>query len=64
MLDTGNTSRNPDGQGYATFGRVLRGMRVLENIQSLPADGATEVELVKGQILSQPVQILRVYRVE
>jgi len=64
VLDTGNTSRNPDGQGYATFGRVLRGMRVLEKIQSLPADGATEVEYVKGQILSQPVQILRVYRVE
>ena len=36
MLDTGYTEGGWDGFGYATFGRVLRGMRVVEKIQSLP----------------------------
>lgn len=61
-LDTGNTSRNPDGQGYTTFGRVLRGMRVLEQIQSLPTDASTPIDVVKGQILREPVTILRAYK--
>jgi predicted dienelactone hydrolase len=61
-LDTGATSRNPDGQGYATFGRVLRGIRVLEQIQALPTDAPTDLEVVKGQLLTNPVVIERVYR--
>ena len=60
-LNTGNTSRNPDGQGYTTFGRVLRGMRILEKIQSMPTDAPTPINVLKGQILNKPVKILRAY---
>ncbi len=45
--------RNPDGQGFATFGRVTRGMDVVRKIQSQPAN---------GQTLTSPVTILRVVR--
>ena len=27
--------RNPDGQGFAAFGQVIKGMSVVKNIQSL-----------------------------
>jgi peptidyl-prolyl cis-trans isomerase A (cyclophilin A) len=30
--------RNPDGQGFAAFGRVVRGMDVVRRIQGAPAD--------------------------
>ena len=53
-----------DGMGYATFGRVLRGMRVLEQIQALPTDGATGMERLQGQILRKPVAIQRVVRLD
>ena len=33
--------RNPDGQGFAAFGRVVRGMDVVRRIQESPADGET-----------------------
>jgi len=31
--------RNPDGQGFAVFGRVIRGMKVVRKIQQQPAVG-------------------------
>lgn len=37
-LDFGG-KRNPDGQGFAAFGRVVEGMDVVRAIQKLPADG-------------------------
>lgn len=37
-LDFGGT-RNPDGQGFAAFGRVIRGMEVARAIQGEPDDG-------------------------
>jgi peptidyl-prolyl cis-trans isomerase A (cyclophilin A) len=37
-LDFGG-KRNPDGQGFAAFGRVIEGMDVVKKIQSQPADG-------------------------
>lgn len=37
-LDFGG-KRNPDGQGFAAFGRVIAGMDVVRRIQSQPADG-------------------------
>jgi peptidyl-prolyl cis-trans isomerase A (cyclophilin A) len=46
--------RNPDGQGFAAFGRVVEGMEVVRAIQRQPAD---------GQMLTQPVPIERVTRV-
>ena len=63
-LDTGDASRNPDGQGYATFGRVLRGMRVLEDIHAMPTDAPTGIEVLEGQILTEKVIIERTYRIE
>ena len=46
--------RNPDGQGFAAFGRLVAGWLVLEQIQNAPAD---------GQTLSPPVRIVRARRV-
>ncbi len=63
VLDTGYEAKGRDGYGYATFGRVLRGLRVLEKIQQRPSDAPTPIELVQGQILEEPVEIRRAYRV-
>ncbi|MEO6214111.1 MAG: peptidylprolyl isomerase [Vicinamibacterales bacterium] len=51
-LDFGG-KRNPDGQGFAAFGRVVRGMDVVRRIQSSPA---------QGQTLTPPVGIVRMSR--
>jgi len=58
-LDHGQP-RNADGQGFAAFGKVVSGMDVVQKIQGLPADGPTESDYTKGQILSKPVSILNV----
>ncbi len=60
-LDFGGM-RNPDGQGFAAFGRVIRGMDVVRAIQKMPADGAADSEYMKGQILSKPVVIEKAVR--
>jgi peptidyl-prolyl cis-trans isomerase A (cyclophilin A) len=51
-LDFGG-ARNPDGQGFAAFGRVVRGMDVVRKIQMSPA---------KGETLSPAIRILRARR--
>ena len=51
-LDFGGR-RNPDGQGFAAFGRVVKGMDVARRIQGRPA---------QGQNLVPPVRILAVRR--
>ncbi|HEU4743044.1 MAG TPA: peptidylprolyl isomerase [Meiothermus sp.] len=58
-LDFGGR-RNPDGQGFAAFGRVTRGMEVVRAIQGRPAGG--DRPPVQGQWLLEPVRILRVER--
>ena len=63
FLDTGGV-RNPDGEGYAAFGRVVRGMNVVEAIQAGRADAPSDEPVTSGQILSEPVTITRAYRVE
>jgi peptidyl-prolyl cis-trans isomerase A (cyclophilin A) len=52
-LDFGG-KRNPDGQGFAAFGRVVRGMDIVRRIQSSPSDAK--------QRLTPPVRILRITR--
>lgn len=39
--------RNPDGQGFAAFGRVTQGMDVVRRIQNSPAEGQALVPLVR-----------------
>lgn len=39
-LDFGG-KRNPDGQGFAAFGRVIQGMDIVRKIQHLPAEEQT-----------------------
>ncbi len=51
-LDFGG-KRNPDGQGFAAFGRVVKGMDVVKKIQAAPAE---------GQSLKPPVKIIKVTR--
>jgi peptidyl-prolyl cis-trans isomerase A (cyclophilin A) len=55
-LDFGG-QRNPDGQGFAAFGRVIRGMEVVRAIQGSPADGqrlTPPVKIVSAHILGSP----------
>lgn len=51
-LDFGG-KRNPDGQGFAAFGRVTKGLSVVKKIQSSPA---------KQQALDPPVTIKKIVR--
>ncbi len=53
-LDYGGR-RNPDGQGFAAFGRVIDGMHVVRAIHQVPAN---------GQYLDQPIPMLEVRREE
>jgi peptidyl-prolyl cis-trans isomerase A (cyclophilin A) len=55
-LDFGGL-RNPDGQGFAAFGRVISGMEVVETIHRGRSDAPTDNEYVQGQILNDPVGI-------
>lgn len=52
-LDSGG-ERNPDGQGFAAFGRVVRGLESVKQIHTAPA---------RAQQLTPPVKILRARRV-
>jgi peptidyl-prolyl cis-trans isomerase A (cyclophilin A) len=54
-LDFGG-ARNPDGQGFAAFGRVVQGMDVVRAIQRAPNTDA--------QRLTPPIKILSVARVQ
>lgn len=60
-LDYGGT-RNPDGQGYAVFGHVTKGLDVARAIQALPSGGPSTSEATEGQFLIEPVRIVRAYR--
>ncbi len=51
-LDFGG-KRNPDGQGFAAFGRVVKGMEIVQKIHESAAD---------GQRLTPPIQIQRAVR--
>ena len=61
-LNSGNTTGGRDGAGYTTFGRVLKGIRIIQAIQQLPAERPTHIAMLQGQLLTEPVVIQRVYR--
>lgn len=52
-LDFGG-KRNPDGQGFAAFGHVVKGMNVALKIQKSKAE---------AQTLTPPIQIVSIHRV-
>lgn len=60
-LDYGGT-RNPDRQGFAAFGRVVRGMDVVRKIQNMRSDAPTDDAYMQGQLLREPVVIKRARR--
>ncbi len=43
---------NPDGQGFAAFGRVVKGMEVVKKIQVAQAEGQTLTPAVKIQAIT------------
>jgi peptidyl-prolyl cis-trans isomerase A (cyclophilin A) len=51
-LDFGGL-RNPDGQGFAAFGKIIKGMDVVKKIHAIHA---------AGQYLEKPVFILKITR--
>lgn len=54
QYDSSSTT-NPDGLGYAAFGRVTRGMDIVRKIHSQPSDGQTFI---------QPIIITAIERVK
>jgi peptidyl-prolyl cis-trans isomerase A (cyclophilin A) len=60
-LDFGG-KRNPDGQGFAAFGRVVSGMDVVRKIQTAPSS-ATRTTNAEAQKLTPPIKILKASRV-
>lgn len=60
-LDFGGM-RNPDGQGFGAFGRVVSGMDVVRKIQAAPSS-ATRTTNTDAQRLTPPIKILKVSRI-
>ena len=60
-LDFGGM-RNPDGQGFAAFGRVVSGMDVVRKIQAAPS-ATTRVTNAEAQRLTPPIKIVKVARI-
>src|SRR5262245_17378622 len=59
-LDFGG-ARNPDGQGFAAFGRVVTGMEVARKIQGAPSS-ANRPTNTEAQRLTPPIKIVKVAR--
>ncbi len=60
-LDFGAT-RNPDGLGFAAFGRVVDGMDVVRAIHRREANGPSDSPYTEGQMLTEYVGIVSAYR--
>ena len=60
-LDFGG-ARNPDGQGFAAFGRVIQGMDVVRKIQAAPSS-TNRTTNTEAQRLTPPIKIAKVARV-
>jgi peptidyl-prolyl cis-trans isomerase A (cyclophilin A) len=61
-LDFGG-ARNPDGQGFAAFGRVVSGMDVVRTIQQAPSS-SNRTTNTEAQRLTPPIAITKVARVQ
>ena len=64
-LDFGG-KRNPDGQGFAAFGRVVEGMDIVRQIQQgeTGQPGPTTAYSNPLQLLKKPVRILSINRIQ
>lgn len=51
--------RNPDGQGFAAFGRVVRGMDVVKAIQGSPTG---QRGVYRTETLDPPIRIVKAFR--
>ena len=60
-LDFGGM-RNPDGQGFGAFGRVVSGMDVVRKIQAAPSS-TNRTTNPEAQRLTPPIKIVKVSRV-
>lgn len=60
-LDFGG-ERYPDGQGFAAFGKVVKGMDIVRLIQAMKTDmpEGKELEYTSGQMLIRPVVIQKI----
>ena len=66
-MDAGHrrpSSGNNDTQGYAVFGRVVEGMDVVRRILAAPTVENAGSGAMRGQMLTQPVRIVRAVRAE
>lgn len=52
----------PDDRGFPVIGRVVSGMDVVKAASAQALNGATTIEFLRGQILTEPVTIVRAYR--
>jgi peptidyl-prolyl cis-trans isomerase A (cyclophilin A) len=52
--------RNPDGQGFAVFGRVVKGMDVVRTIQASPTG---QRGAYGSETLDPPIKIVKAYRI-
>ncbi len=64
MLDTDAGTPGRDGFGYATFGRIVQGTDVLRRVHGMTTGAPTDIEVVRGQLLDEPVVIRSVRRLE
>ena len=64
-LDADPRSEDPELRaGYAAFGRVVEGMDVVRAIFAAPTDPDKGEGFMKGQMLAEPVKVIRVRRQE
>jgi cyclophilin family peptidyl-prolyl cis-trans isomerase/predicted MFS family arabinose efflux permease len=54
--------RQPDGQGFAVFGRVSEGLDLVRKIHTMQTDKPSSESSFDGQLLTTPVSILGAYR--
>ncbi len=60
-LDFGG-QRNPDGQGFAAFGKVTQGMEIVRKIQAAPSGAGHDGTNQTIQRLTPPVRIINIIR--
>jgi peptidyl-prolyl cis-trans isomerase A (cyclophilin A) len=64
-LDADPRAEDPELRaGYAAFGRVVEGMDVVRAIFEAPTDPNKGEGFMKGQMLAEPVKVIRVRRQE